>query len=77
MAGHYIIAAIVLWSLLVVIVGLMWWRMRGQSLADWLARDAREHEAVQRMLRLHPHGGHHAQITKWLRQLRKRQRPSS
>jgi hypothetical protein len=59
------------WVLYVLALALSIWlyrRVVGRSLENLVEAGRREHEAVQRVLQLHPRGGRAAQIKRWLKQ---------
>ncbi len=56
----------IVYALAVVLVAVFWRRMRGRSLDDMFAVDARDHHQVLTMLRKHPGGGTWHDIRAWM-----------
>ncbi len=62
----------ILYLLLAALLHLFWRNVRGLSFEDLLARSAREHHRVQKVISRHPRGGSWGEYKQWVRELDQR-----
>ncbi len=57
-----------LYALLVALLLIFWWRVRGQSFDALLEQGHREHHHILKVITKNPHGGTWKEHRKWMRE---------